>query len=240
MVKSGIYMIVSKMTGQTYIGSSKNIKHRFAKHKHKLLSNIHTSSTLQNHVNLYSINDLEFSAIEFCDIEILISKEQEYIDLYMYDGVKLFNSILNTKNTNGAKRFTVIYPDGKREDISNLDNYCRVTNTSRVSLGNIANGTSFPYKHKIYCRFKEDTFDDWFNRIKHLINQRKQVFNGYIFLKDKVLLCDDIPCFAREHGYNLSSIRQLIHGKSVKYKDILKIVPFTENDYYKYWKNLWA
>lgn len=76
---SGIYQIRSKLNGKIYIGSAINIKNRWNGHLLAFKRN-RNSRYLQNHVNKYGIDDLQFSIIEFCAKKDLIEREQYYID----------------------------------------------------------------------------------------------------------------------------------------------------------------
>jgi group I intron endonuclease len=83
---SGIYKIQSKTTKKFYIGSSIFIGKRWQKHLSCLKSNTHVNYYLQNHVNKYGIEDLEFSIIDVMENitkenrKDLLTKEQFYID----------------------------------------------------------------------------------------------------------------------------------------------------------------
>lgn len=79
---SGIYQIKNLINNKVYIGSSFNIKERISGHKLKLRKNIHDNIYLQKSYNKYSINNFEFKIIEFCDRELLGSRENYYINLY--------------------------------------------------------------------------------------------------------------------------------------------------------------
>jgi group I intron endonuclease len=78
---SGIYKIQSKIKPERiYIGSSININSRWSKHKGDLSRGSHDNQRLQNHVNKYGIDDLEFSIITGCSGDVIIAYEQFYID----------------------------------------------------------------------------------------------------------------------------------------------------------------
>lgn len=81
--KSGIYCFQSKINPyKIYIGSSNNMPHRKSQHFSSLRKNIHKSLKLQNHVNKYGIDDLEFFILDVCDKEKLIETEQFYLDIF--------------------------------------------------------------------------------------------------------------------------------------------------------------
>lgn len=78
---SGIYKIQSKTKPQRfYIGSAVNINRRWYEHLHDLRLNKHNNPKFQNHYNKYYESDLIFIIIEECLPELLIQKEQYYIN----------------------------------------------------------------------------------------------------------------------------------------------------------------
>lgn len=103
MIKqSGVYQIQSKIKPKRcYIGSGVNIVQRKSKHLRELKNNKHHSAKLQNHVNKYGIDDLDFSILEPCFPGGLIAKEQQYLDnLNPYFNIcKKAGSVLGIKRT---------------------------------------------------------------------------------------------------------------------------------------------
>lgn len=77
---SGIYKITNTVTGDFYIGSSVNLYNRIKKHRYSLIGNYHTNSHLQNSWNKHGTDCFEFSILEYCDKELLLEREQSYIN----------------------------------------------------------------------------------------------------------------------------------------------------------------
>lgn len=77
----GIYEIRNVINNKYYIGSSKNIKKRWWRHKNDLKNNNHNNIHLQRAWNKYGKNNFIFKVIEECKIEDLLSLEQKYLDL---------------------------------------------------------------------------------------------------------------------------------------------------------------
>ena len=75
-----IYEIKNIVDSRTYIGSSKNIKRRWAEHKRDLLNNTHHNTHLQRFVNKYGINTLVFSVVEECEGDMILIREQYYLN----------------------------------------------------------------------------------------------------------------------------------------------------------------
>ena len=81
---TGIYKITNIITGKCYIGSASDFHERWIRHTNLLNKNKHHSIKLQNSWNKYGEYNFIFEIIEECKLikEILIEKEQYYIDLY--------------------------------------------------------------------------------------------------------------------------------------------------------------
>lgn len=79
-MKSGVYLIQSTRDDRIYVGSSVNIAKRFAGHLSDLRKKKHPNSKLQNFVNKYGIDFLEFYVLKRCSSDVLVDREQYYID----------------------------------------------------------------------------------------------------------------------------------------------------------------
>lgn len=80
---SGIYKIQSKIKPErVYIGSAVNIERRWAIHICGLRYGKHHSKKLQRHYMKYGEDDLCFSVLYPCPIDVLITEEQRFIDEY--------------------------------------------------------------------------------------------------------------------------------------------------------------
>lgn len=98
---SGIYKIQSKIKpDRIYVGSSSNLSHRRTVHYHELALAKHKNGRLQNHYNKYGADDLTFLIIEECSIDVLIEREQHYIDTLS----PWFNICKKAGNILGVKR----------------------------------------------------------------------------------------------------------------------------------------
>jgi len=81
MKKTGIYKITNIVNGKIYVGSAVNIHRRWLEHKSFLNRSKHHSKYLQNSFNKYGIDNLNFEIIEECSKELLIEREQYWINL---------------------------------------------------------------------------------------------------------------------------------------------------------------
>lgn len=75
---SGVYKIENRVNGKFYIGSSKDIEHRWLKHKYTLNHQKHHNLHLQLAWNKYGENNFDFSIIETTDKPVI--REQIYLD----------------------------------------------------------------------------------------------------------------------------------------------------------------
>ena len=77
---SGIYKITNTITNDFYIGSSKDIKRRWAQHKYKSRWNDNPNSPLYLDMRKYGIENFVFEVIEEAEESFLKEKEQKFIE----------------------------------------------------------------------------------------------------------------------------------------------------------------
>jgi group I intron endonuclease len=76
----GIYQIKNTINEKVYIGSSIDIQKRLYKHLWLLRKNRHDNEHLQNSYNEYGEKNFEFSILEYCNVDDLVSRENFYIE----------------------------------------------------------------------------------------------------------------------------------------------------------------
>lgn len=76
----GVYKITNTITGDFYIGSSKNVKRRWAKHKCQTTWNEHPNSLLYKDMQKYGVDKFSFEIIEEVEVDSLKEKEQQFIE----------------------------------------------------------------------------------------------------------------------------------------------------------------
>lgn len=76
---SGVYMIRCVKTGHCYIGSSRNIRKRWERHRNECANNNHHNSWLQRAWIKYGAEAFEFLVLEECG-ENRVEREQHYMD----------------------------------------------------------------------------------------------------------------------------------------------------------------
>ena len=78
-----VYIIQSKIKPErVYVGSSINFRRRKTKHLCELKANKHHSGKLQNHVNKYGIDDLEWSLLDKCSVQDITAVEQHFMNFF--------------------------------------------------------------------------------------------------------------------------------------------------------------
>ena len=89
---SGIYRITNTITGDFYIGSSKDVKQRWASHKCQSTWNKHPNNSMYLDMRKYGVDNFEFQVIEVVESDSLKETEQQFIEL-----------LKPTYNSNNAK-----------------------------------------------------------------------------------------------------------------------------------------
>lgn len=100
-----VYKIFNKENNSYYIGSAINVKKRWRQHENALNGGIHRNKHLQNAWNKYGEKSFEFiSLILVSDKNVLLEREQFYIDMGVLMGRKLmYNINLNVSGFHGRK-----------------------------------------------------------------------------------------------------------------------------------------
>ena len=77
---SAVYKITNTITGDFYIGSSKDVKRRWANHKWPSAWNKQPNSPLYKDMQKYGVDKFVFEILEEVEVEQLKEKEQEFIE----------------------------------------------------------------------------------------------------------------------------------------------------------------
>jgi len=75
--QSGVYRWINKINGKSYIGSAVNIKARLNSH----YSNYRSNLLLQQAFKKYGLENFSVQILEYCDVTVLIDREQYYLNL---------------------------------------------------------------------------------------------------------------------------------------------------------------
>ena len=76
----GVYKITNTITGDFYIGSSKNVKRRWADHKCPSVWNRYPNNPMYLDMNKYGLDKFSFQILEEVEIEQLKEMEQQFIE----------------------------------------------------------------------------------------------------------------------------------------------------------------
>jgi len=88
---SGIYKIVHRESGTTYVGSSQDVRRRWVTHRRELRTGQHNNGYLQCAWDKYGSKAFRFSIVEEVEIERLLKREQYWLDQLAADGTRLYN-----------------------------------------------------------------------------------------------------------------------------------------------------
>ncbi len=196
--QSGIYLIHNKITGDKYIGQSKNITRRLRDHKTKLKQNNHIyknggQSILQKAWNKYGEDAFEFKAIEFCNPCKLNEREQYWINKLNCNrsisgigynlnsggagGHSGSKKIKGTIVVNNGKIQIHIYPDELEEYEKKgyikglLPDYKNKINASRIVL----TGSEHPHYGKKWSKDHREKIQKFYSERKGYVSPRKGV-----------------------------------------------------------------
>ena len=90
---SAVYKITNAVTGKFYIGSSKNVKHRWADHK--------CPSTWKNNPNKQLYKDMRKYGVDKFELQILAEVESEHLKETEQQFIETLKPTYNSNNANG-------------------------------------------------------------------------------------------------------------------------------------------
>ena len=107
---SGIYKITNTITGDFYIGSSNNVKRRWAEHKCKSSWKKYPNNPMYLDFQKYGIDNFAFEILAEVEINFLKEKEQEFIET--------LKPIYNSNNAKGhdVERYKQYYKEYQKTD----------------------------------------------------------------------------------------------------------------------------
>ena len=121
---SGIYKITNTVTGDFYIGSSKNIKKRWADHKCQSTWKNNPNNPLYQDMRKYGTDKFDFQVIVEVEESFLKEKEQKFIET--------LNPTYNSNRANGwdFERFK----ESHRKAVKEYDNQLCIYNGETITL----------------------------------------------------------------------------------------------------------
>jgi group I intron endonuclease len=197
--KSGIYCWTNIITGSFYIGSSANLTKRLGNYfsprylKRELLRN---NSIISKSLLKYGYANFSLDIIEYCELDLLIIREQYYIDLLKpeYNILKVANSRLGLKH---SPETLLKFKDRKlsSEALKNLKNAMKGKVPSPLAKANqlLSTGhiTTVINKKdnsvKLYSSVREAARDIGVSHVTLLkyINENKLLKDIYLITKNK-------------------------------------------------------
>ena len=90
---SAVYKIINTITGDFYIGSSKNVKHRWADHK--------CPSTWKNNPNKQLYKDMQKYGVEKFELQVITEVKPESLKEAEQQFIEILKPIYNDRNANG-------------------------------------------------------------------------------------------------------------------------------------------
>lgn len=125
---SAVYKIINTITGDFYIGSSKNVKRRWAEHKRLSVWKRCSNNPMYQDMNRYGIDSFEFQVIEEVEIDKLKEAEQRFIE-----------ALKPTYNNYNAKGLDVErYIEAHRKASNNYENQICCYNNEVLTLATLS------------------------------------------------------------------------------------------------------
>lgn len=144
-------MIINNITGQMYIGQSKDIENRYKEHIY------HKNTTVGQAIHQYGVENFTFEVLEECSIENLDEEERYWIKYfnttyseYGYNKIQGGQDNIGESNSNAKLTEKDVY--GIREDYNNhvpkKESFEKYKNkVTWYSFSNIWEGQSWQYIH---------------------------------------------------------------------------------------------
>jgi group I intron endonuclease len=206
----GVYQIRNLINNKIYIGSAKNLNQRWNKfHKKQLHQNIHYNLYLQHAWNKYGKDKFVFEVKEYCSEDILIGREQWWIEntpcMYYQNG---YNICPIAGNTLGR-----ICNEETKLKISQANKGRKPSEETKKKLSNLLKGKNNPFYGRHHTQ-----------ETKEQISKKKiGVCSGENNPKAK-LTWDKVNKIRSLFNKNKKTITELSKFYEVHYSTIVKIV----------------
>lgn len=234
----GIYRIYNMITGQSYIGQSKDLMERFAQHLYHRSCNS-TSSEIDKAIGYYGYWNFTFQILEFCSLKDLDWKEDWYIK---YFGSNIYGYNINTGGQHGIGQananhkindndiFYIRECYKNRQDPNYIYNNYYLNRISRSQFFNIWEGNTWTYIHM-------DVYTDENKKYyKELVNSDKNY-------KEKTFYSDEEIMRFRKR-YVTESAEEIYNSEKISckfntFRGILSGQSYTHLPYYSKKKKMW-
>lgn len=162
MENIGVYKISNKITNESYIGSSINLKKRKSDHFYLLKQGKHGNSHLQNSYKKYGIENFDFSILEFCKPDECLIVEQKHINQTKPE----FNINPIAGNSLGVKH--------KKETIEKIRNSQKGKKKSEETKRKISEKNKGIYRRKKMSELSDEEIKSYRNK-SGFVKKRKVV-----------------------------------------------------------------
>lgn len=210
---SGVYQIRCVANDKIYIGSSVDLRTRWAFHCGSLRRGDHSNRYLQAAWDKYGENAFDFTILEYVSDDELLEVEQAWIDRtdctirsvgFNISTKAAYPSLLNVKVWEGF-----IDPDGNPVPaITNLHEFCRQHNLTATAMATLAKGVRKLKSHK-----------GWTHR--NSVRQRDYIktYEGFIDPDgNPVPPITNMAEFCRQHGLDNTHMTAVLNGRILSHQ----------------------
>ena len=254
--KSGVYIIKNSIDKSVYVGSSIDIYSRFQYHKKNLKNFKHVNQKLNNFCKKYGNDKFIFEVIEFCNKEVLIEREQYYMDIFK-SYIVGFNisktasypykdlseeQIKERRKIFAEKRGTPFYMYDKSLNVNYFKSLKECERTTQISSSKISECLNKNKYHKLYVfskipLIKNDIIKQFELSSKHFNSIKMQKIKN---IKTTKSFIEPKSVTIHKHeilNYNLSEelsnkIKSaFVYNKNTKKLTLLSSIPFENGNY---------
>lgn len=204
---AGVYKILCLPTGKFYVGSTVDLRLRWAHHRSRLRQGTHCNAHLQQAWNKYGEERFKFSVLELIAISDLLRAEQAWLDSTRCANREIGFNIYPVAGSPGNRYAQVwsgfVAPAGNEITITNLFAFCR------------QHGLDFPSMHRLAVgKSKLKSYKGWTH--KNSIRQREYVktYNGFITPDGRSAgSITNLAAFCRLHGLDKTHMVAVARGR---------------------------
>jgi group I intron endonuclease len=175
-MKSGIYQISCKSSDDFYIGSAKNLNHRWNTHLYCLKNNKHHNIILQRKFNKYGEENFEFKILSKVPVEYLIKLEQWFLD-NLNPSINIYKtaySPIGFKHSEKTRRKLSEQKKGKSRP-KEIMNKLKEFNTGRSFSENHKNNLKLAYSQRKFKGNRTILNEEKVKEIKTLLKEGKSL-----------------------------------------------------------------
>lgn len=204
---SGVYRIRCTSTGKIYVGSSVDLRNRWASHRGQLRRGAHGNRRLQLAWNKYGEAEFDFSVLEFAQPTDLLRAEQAWLDRTGCADRRVGFNVFYVAGSPGDAFAQVwegfVTPDGQEVTITNLYEFCRRHNLNFSAMHRLAKGKSKLKSHK-----------GWTHKNSPRLREYVKTYDGFIAPNGHaVSSITNLAAFCREHKLDNTHMVAVARGR---------------------------